>query len=164
MRSGTATGTLALDHSDQNGGSRLQRQQLYRYCNQELHRLGSERLSYIDKTVVKGDGRTKSIHVTWSVESTALVGDELVPATYSAVATYSGTAYSKTATGYITTADYIGTVSASGVSSIKYTVTYLGTAIEVEPEGNAESRCCWQSWQAHPCSGWDRVVDFDADA
>ena len=91
--------------------------------------------SYIDKTVVK-DGRTLSLsNITWSVESTTLVGDQLVPATYTAVATYSGTAYSKTATGYITTADYVGTISVSGVSSIKYTVTYIGTPIAVEPEG-----------------------------
>ena len=90
--------------------------------------------SYIDKTVVK-NGRTLSLsNVTWSVESTALVGDELVPATYTAVATYSGTAYSSVATGYITTADYTGTVTASGISSIKYTVTYLGTPVLVEEE------------------------------
>lgn len=69
-------------------------------------------------------------NVTWSVESTALVGDELVPATYSAVATYSGSASSTVATGYITTAEYKGTVVSSGISSILYTVTYLGTKIE----------------------------------
>lgn len=86
--------------------------------------------SYIDKTVEK-NGRTLSLsNVTWSVESTALVGDELVPATYSAVATYSGSASSTVATGYITTAEYKGTVVSSGISSILYTVTYLGTKIE----------------------------------
>lgn len=86
--------------------------------------------SYIDKTVEK-NGRTLSLsNVTWSVESTALVGDELVPATYSAVATYSGPASSTVATGYITTAEYKGTVVSSGISSILYTVTYLGTKIE----------------------------------
>ena len=83
--------------------------------------------SYIDKTVEK-NGRTLSLsNVTWSVESTALVGDELVPATYSAVATYSGAASSNVATGYITTAEYKGTIVSSGISSILYTVTYLGT-------------------------------------
>lgn len=94
---------------------------------------------YIDKTVEK-NGRTLSLsNVTWSVERTALVGDELVPATYSAVATYSGTASSTVATGYITTAEYKGTVVSSGISSILYTVTYLGTEIvpvEEEPTFN----------------------------
>lgn len=133
---GTATGTLALDHSTIKTEAAGYKDSSYTVtATKNYTGLDRNDSSYIDKTVVK-DGRTLSLsNVTWSVESTALVGDELVPATYSAVATYSGTAYSKTATGYITTADYIGTVSASGVSSIKYTVTYLGTAIEVEPEG-----------------------------
>lgn len=133
---GTATGTLALDHSTIKTEAAGYKDSSYTVtATKNYTGLDRNDSSYIEKTVVK-DGRTLSLsNVTWSVESTALVGDELVPATYSAVATYSGTAYSKTATGYITTADYIGTVSASGVSSIKYTVTYLGTAIEVEPEG-----------------------------
>lgn len=46
------------------------------------------------------------------------------------VATYSGSASSTVATGYITTAEYKGTVVSSGISSILYTVTYLGTKIE----------------------------------
>lgn len=94
----------------------------------------SERVypSKVDKTLSLSN-------VTWSVERTALVGDELVPATYSAVATYSGTASSTVATGYITTAEYKGTVVSSGISSILYTVTYLGTEIvpvEEEPTFN----------------------------
>lgn len=46
------------------------------------------------------------------------------------IATYSGSASSTVATGYITTAEYKGTVVSSGISSILYTVTYLGTKIE----------------------------------
>ncbi len=88
--------------------------------------------SYIDKTVDK-DGRTLSLsNVVWSVESTTLVGDELIAASYSAVATYSGTAYYNQATGYITTAEYNGIVTSSGISGIRYTVTYVGTLIEPE--------------------------------
>lgn len=133
---GVASGTLALDHSTIKTEVAGYKDSSYVVtATKNYTGLDRNDSTYIDKTVVK-DGRTLSLsNVTWSVESTALVGDELVPATYSAVATYSGTAYSKTATGYITTADYVGTVSTSGISSIKYTVTYLGTAIVVEPEG-----------------------------
>ncbi len=93
--------------------------------------------SYIDKTAEK-DGRTLSLsNVVWSVESTTLVGDELIPASYSAVATYTGTAYYNKATGYITTAEYNGTVTSSGISGIRYTVTYVG--ILIEPEATPES-------------------------
>lgn len=81
------------------------------------------------KTVEK-NGRTLSLsNVTWSVESTALVGDELVPATYSAVATYSGSASSTVATGYITTAEYKGTVVSSGISSILYMTILSSTPL-----------------------------------
>ncbi len=90
--------------------------------------------SYIEKAITK-DGRTLSLSdVSWAVESTALVDDALVPMTFCAVATYSGKAYSRSATGYVTTATYTGTISKSGVSGIRYIVTYLGTAIEPEPE------------------------------
>ena len=132
---GAAAGTLALDHSTIQTEVAGYKDSSYTVtATKNYTGLDRNDSTYIDKTVVK-DGRTLSLsNITWSVESTALVGDELVPATYAAVATYSGTAYSKTATGYITTADYVGTVSTSGVSSIKYTVTYLGTVIEVEPE------------------------------
>lgn len=133
---GVASGTLALDHSTiQTEVAGYKDSSYVVTATKNYTGLGRNDTSYIDKTVVK-DGRTLSLsNVTWSVESTALVGDELVPATYAAVAAYSGTAYSKTATGYITTADYVGTVRTSGISSIKYTVTYLGTEIIVEPEG-----------------------------
>lgn len=133
---GVASGTLALDHSTiQTEVAGYKDSSYVVTATKNYTGLDRNDTSYIDKTVVK-DGRTLSLsNVTWSVESTALVGDELVPATYAAVAAYSGTAYSKTATGYITTADYVGTVRTSGISSIKYTVTYLGTEIIVEPEG-----------------------------
>ena len=49
-----------------------------------------------------------------------------MPSSYQAVATYSGKVYYNAATGYITTADYIGEVSRDGVESITYQLTYLG--------------------------------------
>lgn len=132
---GTASGTLALDHSTIKTEAAGYKDSSYTVtATKNYTGLARNDTSLIDKTAEK-NGRTLSLsNVTWSVESTALVGDELVPATYTAVATYSGTAYSSVATGYITTADYTGTVSSSGISSIKYTVTYLGTEIIVEVE------------------------------
>lgn len=132
---GNAKGTLALDHSTIKTEAAGYKNSSYTVtATKNYTGLDRNDSSYIDKTVVK-DGRTLSLtNVTWSVESTALVGDELVPATYTAVATYSGTASKSVVTGYITTADYTGTISASGISSIKYTVTYLGTPVVVEEE------------------------------
>ena len=128
---GISSGTLSLDHSTIKTEAAGYKSSSYTVtATKNYTGLDRNDSSYIDKTVEK-NGRTLSLsNVTWSVESTALVGDELVPATYSAVATYSGSASSTVATGYITTAEYKGTVVSSGISSILYTVTYLGTKIE----------------------------------
>ena len=130
-----AKGTLALDHSTIKTEAAGYKSSSYTVtATKNYTGLASNDSSLIDKTVIK-DGRTLSLsNITWSVESTALVGDELVPATYSAVATYSGSAKTTVATGYITTAEYTGKVTASGISSIQYTVTYFGTPIVVEDE------------------------------
>jgi hypothetical protein len=90
-------------------------------------------MSYVPATTVK-DGITLNLsNVDWQVIGTDLVGDTLSPASYQAVATYSGKSYHKVATGYVTSADYVGEVTRSDVESITYKVTYLGT----EAEGSA---------------------------
>lgn len=130
---GTSHGILALDHETIKTEAAGYKTSSYTVtATKNFTGLASNDSSLIDPTAVK-NGRTLSLsNITWSVESTALVGDALVPATYSAVATYSGTASSTVATGYITTAEYTGKVTASGTSSIKYTVTYIGTPVLVE--------------------------------
>lgn len=140
---GTASGVLALDHNSIKTEAAGYTNYSYTVtATKNYSGLDRNDSSYIERTVVK-DGRTLSLsNVTWAVESTALVGEDLVPATYCAVATYSGTGYGSKATGYVSTAEYRGTVTASGISSIRYTVTYLGTKIaaaepvvrELEPE------------------------------
>ena len=84
-------------------------------------------MSYVPVTTVK-DGVTLNLsNVDWQVIGTDLVGDALAPASYQAVATYSGKSYHKVATGYITSADYVGEVTRDDVESVTYKVTYLGT-------------------------------------
>jgi len=85
--------------------------------------------SYIPQTTVK-NGRTLNLSdINWSVQSSSLADDALVPTLYMATATYSGSGSSKVADGYVTTATYSGDIVSSGVESIVYTVTFLGTAI-----------------------------------
>ena len=89
--------------------------------------------SYIPATTVK-DGRTLTLsNVEWQVIGTDLVGDVLALSSYQAVATYSASTSSQVATGYVSTAEYKGTVTASGIESITYTVVYVGTEIVPEP-------------------------------
>ena len=83
-------------------------------------------MSYVPAPNVKNGMTLKLSGVTWQVTGTDLVGDTLAPASYQAVATYSASTSSKVATGYVTTAEYKGEVTASGVDSITYTVVYVG--------------------------------------
>lgn len=83
-------------------------------------------MSYVPATTVKNGMTLKLSGVTWQVTGTDLVGDTLAPASYQAVATYSASTSSKVATGYVTTAEYKGEVTASGVDSITYTEVYVG--------------------------------------
>ena len=86
-------------------------------------------MSYIPSTTVK-DGKTLTLsNVEWQIIGTDLVGDVLMPCSYQAVATYSASYSYQVATGYVSTAEYKGTVTASGVDSITYTVVYVGTEI-----------------------------------
>ena len=87
-------------------------------------------MSYVPATTIK-DGVTLNLsNVDWQVIGTDLVGDTLSPASYQAVATYSGKSYHKVATGYVTSVDYVGEVTRSDVESVTYKVTYLGTEAE----------------------------------
>ncbi|WP_297981587.1 hypothetical protein [uncultured Oscillibacter sp.] len=89
-------------------------------------------MSYVPATTVK-DGRTLSlVNVDWQVIGTDLVGEVLAPSSYQAVATYSASTSYQVATGYVSSAEYKGTVTASGIESITYTVVYVGT--EIVPE------------------------------
>lgn len=83
-------------------------------------------MSYVPATTVKNGMTLKLSGVTWQIAGTDLVGDTLMPSSYQAVATYSASTSSKVATGYVTTAEYKGEVTASGVDSITYTVVYVG--------------------------------------
>jgi len=100
--------------------------------------LPSNDMSSIAPTTVKDGVTLKLAGVDWQVLSTALVDDVLVPDQYRAVASYSGTSSYKAATGYITTADYTGTINCSEVESITYVVTYTGEAILPEATPSPE--------------------------
>ena len=83
-------------------------------------------MSYVPATTTKNGVTLKLSNVDWQVTGTDLVGDALSPSSYQAVATYSGKSYYKAATGYVTTADYVGQISQNGVESVTYQVKYLG--------------------------------------
>ena len=125
---GTYSGVLNLDHTAiriEAAGYTSQARNVS--VTKTIGPLDRNDMSYVPATTVK-DGVTRSLSgVDWQVIGTDLVGDDLAPASYQAVATYSGKSYHRVATGYITSANYVGEVSRNDVESVTYKVTYLGT-------------------------------------
>lgn len=135
---GTWSGTLALDHTSINtqaagyttGSSTVT-------ATKTIGPLDRNDMSYVPATTVKNGVTLNLSNVEWQVIGTDLVGDVMAPCSYQAVATYSGKSYYSAATGYVTTANYVGEVSHEGVESVTYQVTYLGekyTPSDPEPE------------------------------
>lgn len=128
---GTYSGVLTLDHTairTEAAGYTSQARNVT--ATKTIGPLDRNDMSYVPATTVK-DGVTLNLsNVDWQVIGTDLVGDTLAPASYQAVATYSSKSYHKVATGYITSADYVGEVTRSDVESVTYKVTYLGTEAE----------------------------------
>ena len=131
---GTWSGTLALDHTSINtqaagyttGSSTVT-------ATKTIGPLDRNDMSYVPATTTKNGVTLNLSNVEWQVIGADVVGDVMAPCSYQAVATYSGKSYYKAATGYVTTANYVGEVTHEGVESVTYQVTYLGEEYEPEP-------------------------------
>ena len=136
---GTWAGTLALDHTSINtqaagyttGSSTVT-------ATKTIGPLDRNDMSYVPATTTKNGVTLNLSNVEWQVIGADVVGDVMAPCSYQAVATYSGKSYYKAATGYVTTANYVGEVTHEGVESITYQVTYLGEEYEPEPSPASE--------------------------
>ncbi len=125
---GTSKGTLALDHTSiRTEASGYETRTSTVTATKTIGPVDRNDMSYVPATTVKNGVTLNLSGVDWQVTGTDLVGDDLAPASYQAVATYSGKSSYKAATGYVTTADYVGEISRNGVESITYQVMYLGT-------------------------------------
>ena len=128
---GAYSGVLTLDHTairTEAAGYTSQARNVT--ATKTIGPLDRNDMSYVPATTVKNGVTLNLSNVDWQVIGTDLVGDILSPASYQAVATYSGKSYHKVATGYVTSADYVGEVTRSDVESVTYKVTYLGTEAE----------------------------------
>ncbi len=127
---GEFSGELALDHTTiqtEAAGYETRRSTVSE--TKVISSLPSNDMSYIPATTLKNGKTLNLASVDWQVSATALVGEELVPSQYQAVATYTGSGSYQAATGYVTTAEYKGTVTAEGIEDITYTVVFTGEEI-----------------------------------
>ena len=125
---GLYSGTLSLDHTSirtEASGYTTKSRKIS--TTKTIGPVDRNDMSYVPATTVKNGVTLNLSGVDWQVTGTDLVGDALAPASYQAVATYSGKSYYKAATGYVTTAGYAGEISRDGVESVTYRVMYLGT-------------------------------------
>jgi hypothetical protein len=143
--SGGYSGTLALDHTSIVTEATGYTIKYYTYTDTKTYdNLDRNDPSYVPQTTVK-NGRTLTLsNIEWSVQGTSVSDDTLVPTSYLAVATYSGTGSGKTADGYVTTAVYSGEVTSDGVKSITYTVTYFGDPLATQTQN--PSRIAFPRW------------------
>ena len=127
---GHYAGTLSLDHTSvRTEASGYTTKSRTVSTTKTIGPVDRNDMSYVPATAVK-DGVTLNLTgVDWQIIGTDVVGSSLAPTTYQAVASYSGKSYYKAATGYMTTANYVGEVSHDGVESITYQVTYIGEEI-----------------------------------
>ena|GEM_PF-616514 len=130
---GGYSGTLTLDHTTIKTEVAGYSARSYSYSDTKvIDNLDRNDPSYIPQTTVK-NGRTLNLaSIEWSVQSSDLAGDALVPTTYMATATYTGSASSNVAADYVTTATYSGDIVSSGIAAVEYIVTFLGAPIEVD--------------------------------
>ena len=128
---GEYAGELTLDHTTlQTEASGYDTKRSTTTETKTISHLASNDMSYVPATTTKNGKTLKLTNVDWQVTGTALVGEELVPAEYQAVATYSASSSYQVATGYVTTAEYTGEVTSSGIESITYVVVYSGSEIQ----------------------------------
>lgn len=136
---GEFSGTLTLDHNSiETKASGYASGSKTVTATKTIGPLDRNDMSYIPATTVK-NGKTLTLsNVEWQVMGTDLVGETLVPSAYQAVATYSGKANYSYATGYTSTAEYVGDVTRSELESVTYRLTYLGE--EYVPEESATEK------------------------
>lgn len=118
---GEFQGTLYLDHSTISTVASGYTTKSYTVsATKEIDNLDTNDMAYVPDTTTKNGVTVQLQSVDWQVQGTSLVDDILVPAQYKAVATYAGRASYRAATGYVTTAKYIGDIVAEGIESVTY--------------------------------------------
>jgi hypothetical protein len=98
-------------------------------ATREYPHLSSNDTSLVPKTITDG-GRTLNLaSVDWKTNSGMTVDCEQIPASYTAVATYTANAGRTVVTGYTATAEYKGEVSRLNRGKTVYTAYFMGTEI-----------------------------------
>ena len=136
------TGVLSLDHTSitvEAAGYQTSSRTVS--ATRTYPNLSDEDISLLHKTVEE-NGRTLTLaNVDWQEAATDNMDGYDLALRYTALATYTGTATSKYATGYIVTADYVGEVTRTSCDTVIYTAVFTShgeTHFEDEPAAASE--------------------------
>jgi len=123
-------GVLSLDVTTiqmEQAGTRTNRSTIT--TAREFPHLSAPDMALIPRTVTDRNRTYELTDVQWRQQSGENIDYRDVPVSFTAVATFSRTATSTVVTGYITTAEYRGTVSRISNEVTRYTVYFLGVPI-----------------------------------
>ena len=125
------TGTLELDVSSIEIQSKGTGTSSYTVTATRTYpNLAGADLQYIPKTTVENGNTLQFSSVEWVAGNTANVDGYAIADSYTAIATYSGTATQSYSKGYTVSAEYKGTVSKTNLDKICYTVIFSGSPIQ----------------------------------
>ena len=123
-------GILALDVSSihmEQAGTRTSSSTVT--TTREFPHLSAPDMALVPRTVTDRNRTYELTDVQWRQQSGTNIDYRDVPTTFTAVATYSRTTTSTVVTGFVTTAEYHGTVSRVSTGVTRYTVYFLGVPI-----------------------------------
>lgn len=98
-------------------------------ATREYPHLSSNDTSVIPKSITE-NGRTLTLSdIQWRTQNTVTIDYDQLPDSYTATATYTGTAYRTIVTGYVTTAEYTGELSKTIKGKTVYKAYFNGVPI-----------------------------------
>ena len=98
-------------------------------ATREYPHLSSNDTSLIPQTITENGNTFTLSNVEWRVQNTVTIDYFPIAESFTAVATYTRTAWRTVATGYVTTAQYHGTLSRTTPGDTVYTAYFIGVPI-----------------------------------
>jgi len=120
-------GVLALDVSSINIQSRGTRSSSHNVTRtREFPHLSAPDTSLIPRTITEGNQTFNLQNVEWRTQSTTVVDYVEMPSTFTAVVTYSGTETRSSNIGFVTTAEFSGTLYRTTTGNTQFVVRFVG--------------------------------------
>ena len=133
------SGVLALDHTSIKVEAAGYKSRSYDVSATRTYPNLSDADTVLIPKSVEENGRTLTLtDIRWESAAEDQMDGYALALRYTAVATYTGTATSKYATGYVVTADYGGEVTRSTCDTVVYTAVFSSIGTALAPDGDSK--------------------------